>query len=143
MLLKALDNRKRLEDIARGHNGSTYVTYLDALSRYGLISDMPEEVQCATPADDSVLKTPFGTIEFYRMPRDCFVGLITFENGIPVAEPEKAVVDALWISEERGLSPDWLESLDWTSLDGAKIAKYAEMMGIRRINEYLSRSRVK
>lgn len=142
IFLTALENRKKLEHIAKEYNGPVYVTYLDALGRYGLITDVPDALQCATLGDSTVLETPHGTIEFYNLPEDFFFGYCASGDGLPIAEPEKAVIDALVLSEQEGLALAWLENLDWKSLDHEKLKKYAELMGITNLDECLNYSRV-
>ncbi len=142
IFLTALGNRKKLERIAQEYNGPVYVTYLDALGRHGLITDVPDALQCATLGDSTMLETPHGTIEFYNLPEDFFFGYHKKGNLLPIAEPEKSLIDALMLSEQEGIIPAWLENLDWRGLDLKKLNQYAERMGISNLYEYLSYSRV-
>ena len=143
MLLKTLNNRKKLEEIAKENDRTTYITYLDALNRYGLITEAPYALQCATITDTRIMKTKNGEIQFFKIPQDTHQGYIkTPQHALQIAEPEKALIDAIWITEEHGINPDWTEHLEWKQLDMKKIKKYASMMGINNLEDYFKRSRV-
>ena len=119
-----------------------YITYKDALSRYGLISDVPQGIQIATSTDSFSHWCDSGLIEAFRLPHDLFFGFEKRTAGPPIANPEKALVDSIWIAEEWGASLGWLESLDWSSLNLKRMDEYAARMEIPLINDYLTRSRV-
>ena len=139
--LRAVSRRRELERIAIEHNGPIYVTYLDALGHYGLVTDVPDGLQCATLADSCVMETPAGTMERYALPEDLFFGY-SEAGGTPLADPEKAVVDGIWIDEQEGRVPYWLENLDLAGLDRDRLLSYAETMGITDIEQYLGLSRI-
>jgi hypothetical protein len=109
-----------------------YVSFLSALVHHGVIVEGLTSVQVASldragPGD--VSSTP---VEHHLVPRDLWFGyrVESFEGeSIPVATPEKALVDWCWLAEEQGLYPR-LEEMEWSVLDRDRLDRLALETGI-------------
>ena len=96
-----------------------YVSFLTALVHHGVIVEALTSVQVASldragPGD--VEATP---VEHHLLPRDLWFGyrVESFEGeSVPVATPEKALLDWCWLAEEQGLDPR-LDEMEWSILD--------------------------
>jgi len=109
-----------------------YVSFLSALVHHGVIVEGLTSVQVASldragPGD--VATTP---VEHHMLPRDLWFGyrVESFEGEtIPVATPEKALLDWCWLAEEQGLYPR-LEEMEWDLLDRDRLDRLAVETGI-------------
>lgn len=82
-----------------------YISFLTALHRHGVISQIPPNIQIATTGHSRCLKTPIGTFEFLQLhPRFMKVGVEWSEgrNSYRMASPEKALIDTLYLSTRKG-----------------------------------------
>ncbi len=79
----------------------SYVSLYTALSRRGLITQIPRTIYVVSLADTKTMKTPVGTYSVHRLPPELFGG---YEegNGERMATPEKAVFDTLYLARARG-----------------------------------------
>lgn len=86
-------------------NEQGYLSFLSAMHRHGLISQIPGSVQIATTGHTRRLTTEFGRYEFLHlkpmMMRDGVV-LSETKHEYPIACPEKALLDTLYISTRKG-----------------------------------------
>ena len=79
----------------------SYVSLYTALSRRGLITQIPRTIYVVSLANTKTVRTPIGTYSVHRMPPELFGG---YEegNGERIATPEKAVFDTLYLARARG-----------------------------------------
>ncbi len=78
-----------------------YLSFLSALHRHDLISQIPITIQIATSGHGRKLKTNFGTYEFIKIqPKMMQEGVVWAESRLPyrIATPEKATLPA-WKNE--------------------------------------------
>jgi predicted transcriptional regulator of viral defense system len=116
----------RAADLARIANQLVYPSYLSfesALSRYGILSQVPYAMTFATTHRSRSLTLGDTVAEFRQLKRDLFFGYM-LEGGLYVAEPEKALLDQLYMAT-RGLSSLTLDALDLSSLDPERLRTYA------------------
>ncbi len=114
-------------DLARIANQLVYPSYLSfesALSRYGILSQIPYVLTFATPLRSRRLTLGDAEVEFRQMKQALFFGY-QLKNGLYIAEPEKALLDQLYMMS-RGLSDLPLDELDLSPLDPAKLRTYAK-----------------
>jgi len=81
-----------------------YISFLTALHRYGLLSQIPATIQIATTGHSRRLKTPIGTYEFFQLKPNLFrIGIIWNESHIPyrIATAEKALLDTFYIATRK------------------------------------------
>jgi predicted transcriptional regulator of viral defense system len=101
-------------------NEQGYVSFLSALSRYGLISQIPQTIQVATSGRSRKLKTPIANYEFFQLGANMFQnGIVWTDNrstiSYPIASPEKALVDTLYISTRKSNRFSSLPEIDLSS----------------------------
>jgi predicted transcriptional regulator of viral defense system len=86
-------------------NEHGYVSFLSALHRHGLISQIPTAIQVATTGRGRILKSPIGEFQFFKMKPQLFrVGVEAFAGKLNynIATPEKALLDTFYLSTKRG-----------------------------------------
>lgn len=79
----------------------SYVSLYTALSRRGLITQIPRTIYVVSIADTKTVRTPVGTYSVHRVPPELFGGYEE-QNGERMATPEKAVFDTLYLARARG-----------------------------------------
>jgi predicted transcriptional regulator of viral defense system len=115
----------RSPDLPRIANQLVYPSYLSfesALSRYGILSQVPYTLTFATPHRSRRLTLGDTVVEFHQLKRELFFGYI-LADGLYVAEPEKALLDQLYLAT-RGLTSLALDELELSSLDTARLRVY-------------------
>ena len=116
-----------LVDVAKVANQLYYPSYLSfesALSRYGILSQIPYTQTFATPRPPKRMTLWETEIEFRQIKKDLFFGY-RLEKGILLAEPEKALLDQLYLMS-RGKATLNFKELDLREIDKNKLKKYAK-----------------
>jgi len=112
--------------IARIANTLVYPSYLSfesALSRYGILSQVPYTLAFATTRRSRHLTLGETSVQFHQLKGELFFGY-TLEDGLYVAEPEKALLDQGYLAS-RGLAELTWEELDLAALDQGRLRDYA------------------
>lgn len=114
-----------LEEIAMILGRPCYVSFESGLERHGLISQMPLVLTCASAAESGSKETPFGEIVFHRLQPSLFFGYAA-SDAILCAEPEKALLDFIYISlkTKGGLPP--LDELAWERINRSRLEDWAQ-----------------
>jgi hypothetical protein len=109
-----------------------YVSYRSALVHHGVVIDSLSVVQVASVElsgrDDTTLPGP---VRFIPIARDLYFGyaLEPFEGDVvPVASPEKALLDWIDWTEQTGVDPR-LEEIEWEELDLPRLDRLAALTG--------------
>ncbi len=113
-----------LEKVANELYYPSYLSFESALSRYGILSQIPYVLTFATPKTTKRTALAGKGVEYRQLKDDYFFGYI-FENGIYIAEPEKAVLDQLYMIS-RGKTASEIGEWSLVGLDKAKFLKYAK-----------------
>jgi len=116
----------RAPDLHRIANQLVYPSYLSfesALSRYGILSQVPYVLTFATPCRSRRLTLGDTVVEFHQLKRELFFGY-TLGGGLYVAEPEKALLDQLYMVT-RGQASLALDELHLSPLDPERLRVYA------------------
>lgn len=79
----------------------SYVSLLSALSLHGMISQVPRVVFVASLAPTRRLETSVGVFSVHRLGPRFFGGFETTAEGVRLATPEKALLDALYLAPAR------------------------------------------
>lgn len=79
----------------------SYVSLYTALSRQGLITQIPSTIYIVSLSRTRTVKTPVGTYSVHRLPPELFGGYEE-RGGERMATPEKAVFDTLYLARARG-----------------------------------------
>ena len=81
-----------------------HVSFVSALHRHGVIAQIPGAVHIATTGHGRVLESPIGRFEFFQLrPRmmNGGVEVSDTEPPYPIASPEKALLDTIYIGLRR------------------------------------------
>jgi len=82
-----------------------YVSFLTALHRHGMISQIPPVIQVATTGHSRKLETSIGRFEFFQLkPSMMLPGVEWSDSHIPyrMASLEKALMDTFYIATRKG-----------------------------------------
>ena len=94
-----------------------YVSFLTALHLHDILSQIPARYHIATTGHTRTLKTPVGEFDFIRLkPELMRDGVEWSETKLPypIATPEKALIDSLYISTRKNRRFAALPELDLT-----------------------------
>jgi predicted transcriptional regulator of viral defense system len=101
----------------------SYLSFESALSRYGILSQIPYTITLATTRRSKKITLDGTAVEYRQLRGDLFFGH-RLEKGLDIAEPEKAFLDALYLLKRGKLSLA-LEELDISGLSLRKLDAYA------------------
>ena len=121
-------NLPSLEEISACVYQPSYVSLESALSRHGILSQIPYTLTCVTTRLPWRLNTSFGRMEYRQMKKSFFFGFTRQEDYL-LAEPEKALVDFIYLNKRvdvRGLSSE----LHLEPLHLRKLRSYARRMQV-------------
>lgn len=81
-----------------------YVSFLSALHLHGIVEQIPQVIYAATTGHTARRRTPVGTYSFHRIDPDFFDGFHWYRGGAEflIAEPEKALIDSLYVASRKG-----------------------------------------
>jgi len=100
----------------------SYLSFESALSRYGILSQIPYAMTLATTRRSKKMTLDGTAVEYRQLREDLFFGH-RLEKGLDIAEPEKALLDALYLVTRGKLSLA-LEELDLSGLSLKKLDSY-------------------
>ena len=109
-------------------NEHGYISFLTALHRHGVLSQIPRAIQVATTGRGRKLTSSIGEFEFFHIqPRWMREGVIVSEGKFAynMASPEKALLDTLYLSTRKGRRFSRLPELD---LEGINVRKVKDLM---------------
>ena len=101
-------------------NEHGYVSFISALHRHGLLSQIPGAIHVATTGHGRKLDSPVGRFEFLQLrPSMMAEGIEMSETEPPyaIATAEKALLDAFYIATRRGNRYQRLPELDLADFD--------------------------
>jgi predicted transcriptional regulator of viral defense system len=116
----------RAPDLARIANQLVYPSYLSfesALSRYGILSQVPYALTFATSRRTQSLLLGSTPVQFRQLKEELYFGF-SIEGGLYVAEPEKALLDQMYMVS-RGRASLTMGELELSALDRDYLSRYA------------------
>lgn len=124
------------DELAMALKTPAYLSLESALSRQNVLSQDPATYTLVTTAGPYTFQALGRSFEYHHLKREYFTGFVR-EGELLVAEPEKALVDLIYLrhsrtrelSETRLLS--LLDDMDLGRLRQARLARYARLMGIQ------------
>lgn len=122
-----------LEKVANELYYPSYLSFESALSRYGILSQIPYVLTFATSKTTKRMVLAGKEVEYRQLKNSYFFGY-TFEKGIYIAEPEKAVLDQLYMIG-RGRATSEIGEWSLVGLDRTKFLKYAQRFPKKVQNE--------
>jgi predicted transcriptional regulator of viral defense system len=129
-----------LEKVANELYYPSYLSFESALSRYGILSQIPYTLTFATSKRSKKITLGTREVEYRQLKKKYFFGYI-LDNGIYVAEPEKALLDQIYMMSKGKISRDMSE---WSlvALKKSKFLRYSKLfpMALRiKAKELISR----
>ncbi|MDP2910826.1 MAG: hypothetical protein Q8N76_00595, partial [Candidatus Omnitrophota bacterium] len=102
-----------------------YVSFISALHLYGIIEQIPQVITLASTAHTKVIRTKIGVFSVHRIAPSFFKGFDWYEKtgGFLIAEPEKALVDCLYLSGRRKRQFNYFPELRFSKKFSFKKAK--------------------
>jgi predicted transcriptional regulator of viral defense system len=100
----------------------SYLSFESALSRYGILSQIPYTVTLATTRRSKKTTLEGTAVEYRQLRADLFFGH-RIDKSLDIAEPEKALLDALYLMKRGRLSLA-LGELDLSGLSSRKLKSY-------------------
>jgi hypothetical protein len=81
-----------------------YISFLSALHLHGIIEQIPQVIYAATTGHSRTIRTPVGTYSFHTIHPRFFSGFDWYgpRRDFLIAQPEKALVDSLYVSSRKG-----------------------------------------
>ena len=123
--------------LLRGHRA--YVSFISALHLHGIIEQIPQEITLASTVHTKKINTSIGTYFIHQITPSFFKGFNWYRGtgSFLIAEPEKALVDSLYLSackkKQYGYFPElhfpksfsFKKSKEWAKkIPDAKISSY-------------------
>ncbi len=119
-----------------------YVSFLSALHLHGLIEQIPQFVYAATTGHTRIRKTPVGAFSFHRIHPRFFAGYDWYRGNrdFLIATPEKALVDALYLSSRKSKQFASFPEIDLQSnFRFRDAARWAQHIPYAQIRQYVLR----
>jgi len=91
---------------------------------------------CITTQLPRIFNTSFGTIEYHQLKKDYFWGFIN-KQGYFIAEPEKALLDYLYLRKNKRIKLD-LSELNFDNINHKKLKSYAENLEICSLKAFIA-----
>ena len=122
-----------LERVANELYYPSYLSFESALSKYGILSQTPYVLTFATTKTTKRLNLGSKEVEYRQLKDNYFFGY-TLEDNIYIAEPEKAVLDQLYMIS-RGKTVSDTNEWSLVGLNKNKFLKYAKRFPKKVQNE--------
>ncbi len=110
--------------LAHKIQNNSYVSFYTALSNY--MVNRVHSIQSVTLTRSSEVKMQDYSWQFFKFPQKYYFGFQTTELGYNLAEPEKAIVDIIYMNSI-GKHFDFMKSINIEHLSQEKMLKYAEV----------------
>lgn len=110
--------------IANALYAPSYLSFESALARCGILSQIPYMLTFATSKRSKRMTVGETAVEFRQLNAALFFGY-TLEQGLYVAEPEKALLDELYLGT-RGKATLDFDALNLATVSRAKFLEYAK-----------------
>ena len=125
-------NPPALDEIATAIRFPSYISLEYALARHSVLSQFPYTVTLVTTLPPALHQTHRTRFEYSHISRRLFWGY-RYEEGVPVAEPEKALLDLIHIRHVR------TRELDPTRLASLLDDMYLDELNMDRLQDYAKR----
>lgn len=118
-----------------------YVSFISALHLYGIIGQIPQVTTLASTAHSKIIRTKIGAFSIHQIKPLFFNGFGWYKGSgsFLIAEPEKALIDSLYLSTRKKKQFNYFPELHFPKSFSFKKAK--EWM--KKIPEYKIRASVR
>jgi predicted transcriptional regulator of viral defense system len=96
-----------------------YISLESALFMHGIMDQTPHVLTCVTTNKTKTFATDLGEIQYLHVKKGLFFGY-EITDQIPLASPEKAALDYVYIQRKNGFRPA-LDEWNWGDLDLEKL----------------------
>lgn len=98
-----------------GHR--VYISFISALHLYGIIEQIPQVVTAATTVHSKKIRTGISTFLFHKISPEFFKGFNWYKGSgsFLIAEPEKALIDCLYLSTRKKQQYAYFPELHFSS----------------------------
>jgi predicted transcriptional regulator of viral defense system len=113
-------------DFTRVLRPNSYISLESGLSHWGLSTQSSVALTCVTTGKPKEYRTPEFTIIFRTISKRLYWGFIekqTRYSKYAIAEPEKALLDWIYLTLQSGLKPS-LDEIEFKPIDKQKLSKY-------------------
>jgi len=115
-------------DLVNVLRSESYISLESAMVEKGITSQSPAVLTCVTPGYPRTFRTKSATIVYRKISPGLYWGYeqkATRYNKYLIAEPEKALLDWIYLTRQEGL-PTPFDELQLQFLNAAKLREYAE-----------------
>jgi len=119
-----------------------YVSFVSALHLYGIIEQIPQVVTLASMIHTRVIKTKIGTFSVHKISPAFFDGFDWYKGtgNFLIAEPEKALVDSLYLSARKKKQFGYFPELHFPkSFSFKKTREWAKDIPDPKISSYVQK----
>jgi len=117
-----------------------YVSFITALHLHGIVEQIPQVITLASIAHTSTLRTKAGVFSVHQIAPALFDGFDWYkgEGNFLIAEPEKALIDSLYLSSRKKKQFGSFPELDFPpEFSFKKAARWAKHIPERNIRLYV------
>jgi len=119
-----------------------YVSFISALHLYGIIEQIPQEITLASTAHTKRINTVIGSFSIHRIAPSFFKGFDWYKEtgSFLIAEPEKALVDSLYLSGCRKKQFVYFPELHFPgSFSFVKVKEWSKKIPNPKIRSYVQK----
>jgi predicted transcriptional regulator of viral defense system len=111
-----------------------YLSLHSALYFHGMVSQVPQRTYVVSPGRTRLIRTPLGVVSVHHVAPAWFMGFaVDPRNGIPMATPEKALADFLYLTPTRSRLFAVLPELELPrNFNWAQVRRFARRITARR-----------
>ena len=117
-----------------------YVSFISALHLYGIIEQIPQIITLASMVHTKTVRTKIGEFSIHRIAPSFFDGFDWYKGrgSFLIAEPEKALIDALYLSARRKKQFGYFPELRFSkAFSFGKAKKWAEKIPYSKIRYHV------
>jgi predicted transcriptional regulator of viral defense system len=118
-----------------------YVSFISALHLHGIVEQIPQAITLASTAHTSMLRTKAGVFSVHQLSPALFNGFDWYkgEGHFLIAEPEKALIDSLYLSSRKKKQFRFFPELEFPSGFSFKRAEqWAKRIPEKKIRQYVT-----
>ncbi len=117
-----------------------YVSFISALHLHGVLEQIPQVITLASTSHTRVVRTKVGVFEVHRIAPAIFDGFDWYrgEGDFLIAEPEKALIDSLYLSSRKKKQFGYFPELDLSSkFSFKKAVQWVERIQDQKIRRHI------
>jgi len=119
-----------------------YVSFVSALHLHGLIEQIPQTITLASTAHTRVIHTKLGTFTVHQIAPGFFKGFDWYrgQGHFLIAEPEKALVDSLYLSAHKKRQFGFFPEMDFPkAFSFSRAGQWAKAIAVPEVRSCVER----